>query len=108
MSTVWGGGTQSQVTMTQSFPDILAASAQVLARDTTRQYIQIQNNNVAGINLRMNFQSAATLVCMKLQPGQTWAPNAVPVDAIHMMGELGGVATPMADNSVALVVGTPA
>lgn len=108
MSTVWGGGTQSQVTMTQSFPGILAASSQVLAKDTTRQYIQIQNNNQAGINLRINFQAAATLVSMKLQPGQTWAPNAVPVDAINMLGELAGVATPMAADSVSLVIGTPA
>lgn len=108
MSTVWGGGLASQVTMAQSWPGILAASTTILAKDVNRQYIQIQNNNGAGINLRLNFQAAATLVSMKLLPGQTWAPNAVPIDAINAMGELAGVATPMAADSVSVVVGTPA
>lgn len=104
-STLWGGGVPGQVEMVSSFPDITNASAQILAQDTNRQYLSIQNNNAANINLRLNFGAAASLTTLKIQAGQTFVPNAVPTNAINAMGELDGVATAMAAASVVVVTG---
>jgi len=106
VATIWGGGVASQVSMVSSWPAIGAASSTILAQDTNRKYISIQNNSSEGKNLRLNFQAAATLVSMKLQPGQTWVPNAVPTDAINALGEIAGGAVPILANEVVVVVGT--
>jgi hypothetical protein len=105
-STLWGGGVPSQVSMTQSFPAVLAASTQILAQDTNRKYLALQNNSALGINLRINFGAAASVACLKIQPGQTWVPNAVPVDAINAMGEQAGAGANFVANDVSVVVGT--
>lgn len=105
-SSLWGGGVPSQVSMAQSFPPITAASTQLVAQDANRKYISLQNNNPLGYNLRINFQAAASVVSFKIQPGQTWVPNAVPIDAINGMGESGGAGVNMAANDVNMVVGT--
>lgn len=105
-SNLWGGGVPSQVSMAQSFPQILAASTQIVAQDTNRKYISLQNNNPLGYNLRINFGAAASVASFKIQPGQTWVPNAVPYDAINAMGESGGAGANMAANDVNMVIGT--
>lgn len=107
-STVWGGGNSAQVSMVSSWPAITDASTTILAQDTNRQYICIQNNSSQGKNLRINFQAAATVVSLKIQPGQTWVPNAVPIDAINALGELAGVGSGILANEVTVVTGTSA
>ncbi len=105
-ATVWGGGVASQVSMVQQWPAITAASTTILAQDANRKYIAIQNNSSEGKNLRLNFQAAATVVSMRLQPGQVWVPNAVPTDAINAMGELAGAGAAILANEVSVITGS--
>lgn len=102
--TIWGGGLPSSCLIAQSFPGITAASLQILAANANRKFLSLQNNSPTK-NLRIGFDAAASLVSFMIPPFITWAPNAVPTNAINAMGELGGAGANFLANECVVLEG---
>ena len=93
------GATGSVVVLTNKVPasasfvasqkTVTNASAQLLAANSARQYLAIQNNDGSG-DLRIQFGAAATLAAgLKIPAGATWEPTgAVPTAAIFAIGTI--------------------
>lgn len=78
----------SAVTMTTTAPTVTNASTTILAANTARKNLLIQNNDAAGI-VYLNFTTTATTAHLKLSPGQSlFLTGIVPVTAVRAIGSI--------------------
>ena len=85
VSTTQGSST---VSATNTAVTVTNSSTAAIAANTARKYLQIQNNDSAGIIYCTPTAAATTANGVKLQPGQTWAPYAPPTNAINCIGSI--------------------
>ena len=76
----------STVGFTQTAAAITATAAQILAENSSRNYLLVQNNG-AGI-VYLNFSGTATTSNgIKLESGQAYEPEEVPSNAISAISD---------------------
>jgi len=81
-------GATSTVAYTQTTPTITNSNGTVLAANTSRKYVSIQNNDAAGI-VYINFGAAATTAHFKIIAGATLIlDNFVPNGTITAIGSI--------------------
>ena len=78
-----------QSSLTQTNPVVTTTSAQVLAANTSRAFLAIQNNDPSGI-IYVNFGSAATVAgSLKILPGGIlFVDTMVSTQAINIIGSI--------------------
>lgn len=81
-------GVASTYTYTQTTPTVVSATTALLALNTSRKFVSIQNNDSSGI-LYINFGAAATTAHFKLIPGATLIlDTVVSTQAINAIGSI--------------------
>lgn len=76
-------------TQSQAAANVTVASTQMLAANTSRQYLFVQNNDPAAvIYLNINGAAAAAGTGIKLGPGDSYEPIAVSGAQINMIGTI--------------------
>lgn len=78
----------SGVTFTNTNVTVTNASATHLAANTSRKYLQVQNNDAAGYIACTPTATATLALGVRIMPGQTWSPNVPPVNAILCIGSI--------------------
>lgn len=75
-------------TFTTTTPTVTNSSGTLLAANTARKAVLIQNNDAAGI-IYVNFTTTATTAHLKLSPGQSiYFSGIVPTGAIRAIGSI--------------------
>jgi hypothetical protein len=74
--------TNTTVTVTNSAPTT------VKVFDPNRTYLQIQNNDPAGIIYINPSTAASSTGAIVLNPGQAWAPLTIPAGPISILGSI--------------------
>lgn len=81
-------GSVSTAVFTTTTATVTNASSTILAANTSRKAVLIQNNDTAG-NIFVNFTTTATTSNLKISPGQSiYLSGTVPIDAIRAIGSI--------------------
>lgn len=78
----------TSITLTTTTPEVTNASTTILAANTARKSMIIQNNHATGI-VYVNFTTTATTAHLAIQPGQSlFLQGLVPATAVRAIGSV--------------------